>query len=142
MIKVCDNMFSVNNEEIKERVCELRSRAKANQQDLALYLNIKRNAYQRKEASGDFNWEETLMLAEYFDSSPILIRFGAEDDELRVISKFIKNQTVGTKLMQPRVTIFDDLEKYEEDLEIYSSFLNLEENEQNRIIRYINSNNL
>lgn len=135
-------MFSVNNEEIKERVCELRSRAKANQQDLALYLNMKRNAYQRKEASGDFNWEETLMLAEYFDNSPILIRFGVEDDELRVISNFIKNRPVGTKLMQPRVTIFDDLEKYEEDLELISSFFNLEESEQNRIIRYINTNNL
>ena len=135
-------MFSVNNEEIKERVCELRSRAKANQQDLALYLNMKRNAYQRKEALGDFNWEETLMLAEYFDNSPILIRFGVEDDELRVISNFIKNRPVGTKLMQPRVTIFDDLEKYEEDLELISSFFNLEESEQNRIIRYINSNNL
>lgn len=135
-------MFSVNNEEIKERVCELRSRAKANQQDLALYLNMKRNAYQRKEASGDFNWEETLMLAEYFDNSPILIRFGVEDDELRVISNFIKNRPVGTKLMQPRITIFDDLEKYEEDLELISSFFNLEESEQNRIIRYINTNNL
>ena len=132
-------MFSVNYDEIKERVCDFRKASKSTQQDVALYLNMKRASYRAKEADGTFDWDETVQLAELFNTSPVFIRYGVEDDDVKVIAKILRNKPTGTRLMQPKVTIFDDLEKYQEDTRLYLSYLNLDTNEQNRIIRYINS---
>ena len=132
-------MFSVNYNEIRERVCDFRKSLKATQQDLALYLDMKRGSYQSKEAEGSFDWEETIQLADYFNVSPLFIRYGVEDEQVKTIAKILNQSKMGTTLRQT-YTIFDDLEKYKEDNDLYISFLNLDPSEQNRIIRYINAN--
>ena len=133
-------MFSINYTEIGDRVKDFRKSMKLTQQELAMYLNMKRGTYRVKETDGSFDWDEILQLADYFEASPIFLRYGVEDEELKVIAKIIREKPIGSVLMQPKVTIFDDLEKYQEDTKLYISFLNLEQNEQNRILRYINSN--
>ena len=85
-------MFSVNYDEIKERVCDFRKASKSTQQDVALYLNMKRASYRAKEADGTFDWDETVQLAELFNTSPVFIRYGVEDDDVKVIAKILRNK--------------------------------------------------
>ena len=132
-------MFSVNNSDIKDRVCEFRNSSKLTQQDMAIYLGLTRSQYQNKESKGNFDWDTIVLLADFFNTSPYFIKFGVENEELRVIKRILNEKPVGTVLQQPNVTIFDDLEKYQEDTQLYLSFLNLDQTDQNRIIRYINS---
>lgn len=132
-------MFSVNYDEIKERICDFRKASKSTQQDVALYLDMKRASYRTKEAEGSFDWEETVQLAELFNTSPVFIRYGVEDDGVKAIAKILREKSSGIVLRQPRVTIFDDLEQYQENNRLYSSYLNLDKNEQDRILRYISS---
>ena len=132
-------MFTVNNTEIKERICDFRKAARATQQDLALHLDMKRGSYRAKEADGSFDWEETVQIADYFNVSPYFIRYGVEEEEIMTVSKILKSHG---GLRQPSYTIFDDLDKYKEDTRLYISFLNLDKTDQKRIIRYIEANNL
>ena len=62
-------MFSVNNNDIKERVCDYRKTFNTTQQDLAIFLGIKRASYRAKEADGNFDWDETVQIADYFNVS-------------------------------------------------------------------------
>ena len=132
-------MFSVNNNDIKERICDYRKVYGATQQDLAIFLDMKRNSYRVKEADGNFDWDETVQIAEFFNVSPYFIRYGVEEEQLRIIAKFLKENN-GT-LHQPNVSIFDDIDQYKDDMRLYISFLNLDINEQKRIIKYIEANN-
>ena len=134
-------MFSVNYNEIKERIADFRKAAKATQQDIALYLNMKRGSYRTKEAEGSFDWDEIVQLADFFNTSPIFIRYGVEEDELKVLAKILSKNNLGTRMRQT-YSIYDDLDKAKEESRLYISFLNLDQNEQNRIIRYINSNDI
>lgn len=132
-------MFSVNNNDIKERICDYRKVYGATQQDLAIFLDMKRTSYRVKEADGNFDWDETVQIAEFFNVSPYFIRYGVEEEQLRIIAKFLKEND-GT-LHQPNVSIFDDIDQYKDDMRLYISFLNLDINEQKRIIKYIEANN-
>lgn len=132
-------MFTVDNIQIKDRICDFRKATKATQQDLALFLDMKRASYRVKEAEGSFDWEETVQLADYFNVSPFFIRYGVEDEEICKIAKILKNKG---GLREPNITIFDDIETYKEDTKLFISFLNLEPSEQKRIERYIEANNL
>ena len=132
-------MFSVNNNDIKERICDYRKVYGATQQDLAIFLDMKRTSYRAKEAEGSFDWDETVQIAEFFNVSPYFIRYGVEDEQLRIIAKLLKNND--TALHEPNISIFDDIDQYKEDLQLFISFLNLDKIEQKRIIKYIEANN-
>ncbi len=130
-------MFSINNDDIRERIQHFRKTHKVTQQDLAIFLETKRASYRTKEADGNFDWEETVQISSFFGTSPFFIRYGVEDDELMVIAKIVK-QLGG--LRQAEVTIFDDIEKYKEDTQLYISFLNLPKADQARILKHIEEN--
>lgn len=128
-------MFSVNNSDIKDRICDYRKIHGVTQQELAIYLNLKRASYRIKESEGNFDWDETLQIADFFNVSPYFIRYGAEEFELKKIAQFLKENNGA--LHQPDISIFDDIEEYKEDLRLYVSFLNLDKIEQKRIIKHI-----
>ncbi|MBQ1187239.1 MAG: helix-turn-helix transcriptional regulator [Clostridia bacterium] len=131
-------MFSVNNNDIKERVCDYRKTFNTTQQDLAIFLGIKRASYRAKEADGNFDWDEIVQIADYFNVSPFFIRYGAEDEDFKVIAKILKEHgPFMHRLREPNVSIYDDLEKYQEETQIYASFLNLDQAEQTRIVKQI-----
>ncbi len=128
-------MFSVNNSDIKDRICDYRKVYGITQQELAIFLDMKRASYRIKESEGSFDWDETLQIAEYFNVSPYFIRYGVEEEQLRLIAKFLKENNGA--LHEPNISIFDDVEQYKEDLGLFISFLNLDNNEQKRIIKHI-----
>ena len=130
-------MFSINNSDIKERICSYRKALKVTQQDLAIFLDMKRASYRTKESEGSFDWDETVLIADFLNTSPFFIKYGVEDDDLRVIGKILKQQG---GLHQPNISIFDDIEKYKEDTQLYMSFLNLPKTDQARIIKHIEEN--
>lgn len=130
-------MFSVNNTDIKDRICDYRKVFGVTQQELAIFLDMKRASYRVKESEGSFDWDETLRIAEFFNASPYFIRYGAEEEDIAIIAKFLKENNGA--LHNPNVSIFDDVEQYKEDLRLYISFLNLDQSEQKRIIKYIES---
>lgn len=130
-------MFSINNSDIKERICSYRKALKVTQQDLAIFLDMKRASYRTKESEGSFDWDETVLIADFLNTSPFFIKYGVEDDDLRVIGKILKQQG---GLHQPNISIFDDIEKYKEDTQLYISFLNLPKADQARIIKHIEEN--
>lgn len=136
-------MFSINNKDIKERICEYRKTFKITQQELAIFLGLTRESYRAKEASGNFDWDSTVLIADFFNVSPFFIRYGAEDNDFITLAKVLKTIQPGiTRLYQPKVSIFDDLEKYQEETMIYASYLNLDKTEQQRILKHIESLNL
>lgn len=132
-------MFSVNKNDIKDRICDYRKAFGITQQELAIFLDMKRASYRVKESEGSFDWDETVQIAEFFEVSPYFIRYGVEDEQLRTIAKFLKSNNGA--LHAPNVSIFDDVDQYKEDMRLYISFLNLNTNEQKRIIKYIQANN-
>ena len=132
-------MFSVNKNDIKERICDYRKVHGATQQDLAIFLDMKRTSYRAKEAEGSFDWDETVQIAEFFNTSPYFIRYGIEEEQLRLIAKFLKDNDGA--LHEPNISIFDDIDQYKEDLQLVVSFLNLDKIEQKRIIKHIEANN-
>ena len=136
-------MFSVNLNDIKERVCDYRKTFGVTQQELAIFLDMKRASYRAKEAEGSFDWDETVQIADFFNVSPYFIRYGAEEDDFKAIAKILKSlDSVPGRLREPNISIFDDIEKYKEETEIYVSFLNLDQTEQKRIIKHIETLNL
>ena len=128
-------MFSVNNSDIKDRICDYRKVHGVTQQELAIFLDMKRVSYRIKESEGSFDWDETVQIADFFSASPYFIRYGAEEDEIKKIAKFLK-QNDGS-LHQPDISIFNDIEEYNEEMRLLASFLNLDTVEQKRIIKYI-----
>ena len=123
-------MFSLDNKNVKERVQELRKNHKLTQQEMGISLDITRKSYGGKEASGNFNWEEILMLSDLFNISPYFLKYGAEYEDLLVVSKIIKQQG---GLRQANVMVGDDTQ-------IYTSFLNLPKVDQTRILKHIEEN--
>jgi hypothetical protein len=99
---------------------------------------MKRGAYQLRESTGDFKWEEIELLADYFDVSPYFLKYGVEEDELKELSKHINSPM---RFREPNYTIFDNLEKLPEINDLYQSFMKLSPEDQKRIKRYIESQN-
>ena len=134
-------MFSYDNESVKERVCDFRKFSKVTQSEMAEYLGMKRTAYQHHEADGNFTWEQIELLADFFSTSPIFLRYGADDDDLRSLSKMLKSGKA-TAFKQPTFTIFDDVNRKVEELSDYTLFLCMDEIHRNRITKYIIDNDL
>lgn len=134
-------MLRYDNESVKERICEFRKFCKATQADMAEYLGMKRTAYQRLETIGNFSWEHIELLADFFNVSPIFLRYGIEDHELRSISKMLKSGKA-TAFKDATFTIFDDLEEKENELSDYAAFISLSDIDKKRITDYMQENNL
>ena len=133
------DMFTSDNELIRDRICDFRKNLKVTQQEMAIYLNMKRGSYQSRESQGNFNWEEIEQIADFFGASPFFIKYGAEEEDLKIIAKIVK--TSDSAFHQPSGTVFDDIDKINEMNQVYVDFLNLGKSDQMRIIRHINSNN-
>lgn len=131
-------MFSNDAEQIRERIRDYRRSGKVTQQDLAIYLNINRGSYQNREASGNFEWEQIEAIADFFDVSPYFIQYGVEEEEIKQLAKML-NHPGG--LRQPMYTIFDDINSLKELPALYASFLNMDDDDQKRIIRHIKAQN-
>ena len=131
-------MLSSDKQLVKERIVDYRKMRKVTQSDMAYYLNIKRGAYQFRESTGDFKWEEIEMIADFFDISPYFLRYGIEEDELR---KLAKDMRTPMRFHEPNYTIFNGLEKMPEVDKLLHSFNQLALEDQRRIERYIKSQN-
>ncbi len=134
-------MFDSSFESIRNRVKDIRTIKKVRQDDLADYLNIKRATYQNHEAKGNFSWDELELIAEFFDISPFFLKYGVEDEELAQVVHKTKAIT-RSALSDTRFTIFDDLESELTQLKLFTDFACLDIEERNRIIEYVDKNNL
>lgn len=132
-------MFSSDRESIKERIKDFRKSTKLKQPQVAEYLGLTRTAYVGREKDGNFTWDHFLLLAELFDTTPFILKYGLDDDALRGIAKSMRNNN---RLQQPTFTIFDDFDDKIAQISNYSNFLSLEDSEQNLIISYIEENDL
>ena len=132
-------MFSSDSESIKERIKDFRKSFKLKQPEVADYLGLTRTAYVGREKDGNFTWDHFLLLAELFDTTPFILKYGLDDDDLRGIAKSMRSSS---RLQQPTFTIFDDFDSKITDFSNYSQFLSLDASEQNLIISYIDEKDL
>ncbi len=131
-------MFSNDPEQIRDRIRDYRKLKKVTQQDLADYIGMKRGAFRSREAEGNFAWEDIELVAEFFETSPYFLQYGAEEDDLHALAKMLKMRC---SLRQPEFTIFGDLNKQIEMNNLYLSFISLRSEDQKRIERFIDTNN-
>ncbi|MEE0928377.1 MAG: helix-turn-helix transcriptional regulator [Acutalibacteraceae bacterium] len=131
-------MLSSDKELVKERIQDYRKIRRITQTDMAAYLNMKRGSYQFRESHGDFKWEEIEMIAELFDTSPYFLKYGFEEEDLKKLAKLLH---APHRFHEPNYTVFDNLEQKPEIDRLFESFMNLSQEDQKRIKRYIESQN-
>ena len=130
-------MFSNDPELVRDRVRDFRKLRKVTQQDLADYVGMTRGAFRSREADGNFSWEQIELIADFFDASPYFLKYGAEEEELHYLATIFKSRG---RLQQPQFTIFSNLNHEAELTELCLDFYRLNEEDQNRIQRYLEIN--
>ena len=131
-------MFNNAPSSISERIKDIRITRKARQDELADFMEIKRSTYQNREKNGTFTWSEIKQIADFFDESPVFIKYGVYDEELfEIINKYETKRF--SVLNDVRFTVFDDIAAMMEGTESFASFLSLPEDEKEDIYEYVNS---